>query len=76
MTNDVTWKCQVYDSAKGRYDIILGRYLLTEVGINLKLSDNSVKAENGTLKGSTTPMADLGTYIFKYLNIGKIKPEE
>ena len=24
-----TWKCHVDDSAKGRYDIILGRYLLT-----------------------------------------------
>ena len=25
---------------------------------------------------STTPMVDLGTYIFKYLNIGEITPEE
>ena len=28
-TNVVAWKCRVDDSAKGRYDIILGKYLLT-----------------------------------------------
>ena len=28
-TNIVTWKCCVYDSAKGRYDMILCRYLWT-----------------------------------------------
>ena len=27
--NVVTWKCHVDDSAKDRYDMILGRYLLT-----------------------------------------------
>ena len=26
-TNDVTWKCYVYDYAKGRYNMILVRYL-------------------------------------------------
>ena len=30
-TNIVTWKCQVNDSAKGRYDVILRRYLSTEL---------------------------------------------
>ena len=29
--NVVTWKCHVDDSAKCRYDLILGRYLLTEL---------------------------------------------
>ena len=28
-TNDFTWKWHVDESAKGRYDMILGRYLLT-----------------------------------------------
>ena len=28
-TNFVTWKCHVDDSAKVRYNMILGRYLLT-----------------------------------------------
>ena len=29
VTNVVMWKCHMDDSAKGRYDIILGQYLLT-----------------------------------------------
>ena len=28
------------------------------------------------LKGYTSPIIDLGTYKFKYLNTGKITPEE
>ena len=28
------------------------------------------------MKGSTTPMVGFGTYKFKYLNTGKITPEE
>ena len=32
----VTWKCHVDKSDKGRYDIILGRDILTELGLNLK----------------------------------------
>ena len=30
--NAATWKCHVYDSAKGRYDMILGRDILTQLG--------------------------------------------
>ena len=33
-TNVVTWNFHVDYSAKGRYDIILGRYLLTELVLN------------------------------------------
>ena len=28
-TNGVTWKCHVDDSAKGRYDMIIRKYLFT-----------------------------------------------
>ena len=31
----VTWNCHVGDSAKGRYDLILGRYLLMELRLNI-----------------------------------------
>ena len=34
-TNVMMWKCHVDDSAKGRYDMILGKYLLIELGLNL-----------------------------------------
>ena len=37
-TKTVTWNSHAYDSAKGRYDTILGRDLLTSLGLNLKLS--------------------------------------
>ena len=40
--NAVERKCHVDDSAKGRYDMILGRDLLTELVLNLKLSDNVI----------------------------------
>ena len=74
--NVVTWKPHVDDSAKGRYDMILGKYLLTELGLNLKLSDHVIKADDGPFKGSTTPTFDLGTYISKYSNTGKVTPEK
>ena len=35
-TKIVTSNCSVYDSAKGIYHIILGRYLLTAFWLNLK----------------------------------------
>ena len=75
-TNFVTWKCHADDSAKGRYDMILGRYILTELGLNIKFFDHVIEADDGTFIGSTTPMFDLGTYEFKILNTGKITPKE
>ena len=38
--NTVTWKCHVDDSTNGRYDMILGRYLHTTLGLNLKFYEN------------------------------------
>ena len=31
----VTWNYHMYDSTNGRYDMILGRYILTYLGLNL-----------------------------------------
>ena len=70
------WIWHVDDSAKGRYNLILGRYLLTESGLDLKLSEHVIKADDRPFKGSKIPMVDLGTYIFKYLNTEKITPDE
>ena len=55
--------------------MILGGYVLTEPGLKLKLFEHVIKADDGTLKGSTPPMVDLGTYVFKDLNTGKIIPK-
>ena len=71
-TNVVTWDFHVNDSAKGRYDIILGRYLLTELVLNLKFFEHIIEAYDGPFNCSTTPMVDLVTYIFKDLNTGKL----
>ena len=57
----VTWKCHVDESAKGRYDMILGWDLLTELGLNLKLPEHIIEAGGVPFKESTTPMVDLGT---------------
>ena len=67
-TNVVTWKCHVDDSTKSSYHMILGCYLLTKLVLNLTLSDHIIKAYDGPFKVSTTPMVDLGTYVFKLLN--------
>ena len=50
------------DSAKGGYDMILGRDLITDLLLNLKLFDRVIEADGGPFKGYTSPMVDLGTY--------------
>ena len=55
--------------------MILDRNLLTELVLNLEFSKHVIKADYEPFIGSTAPMVDLGTYIFKDLNIEKIKPE-
>ena len=56
----MTWNSHVHDYAKVIYDVILGRYQLTALGLNLKLFCNVIKADGGTFKWSTEPMADQG----------------
>ena len=49
-TKIVMWNCHMYESSKGRYDMILGRDLLIDLGLNLKFSDHIIKAYDGTFK--------------------------
>ena len=60
--NVVTWKYHVYDSSKGRYDMILGKYILTELSLRLNFSYHVIEADGGPFKGSTTPMIYLDMY--------------
>ena len=53
------------DSAKERYDMILGRNILIALGLNLKLSGHVIEADDGPLKGLTSPMVDLVMYQLK-----------
>ena len=40
--------------------MILGRYLLTTIGLNLKFSDHVIEADYVNFKWYTAPMVDLG----------------
>ena len=44
--------------------MILGRDLLTALGLNLKSSEHVFEANYGPLKGSAAPMVYLGKYEF------------
>ena len=37
-------------SANWRYDMILGRYILKALGLNIKISDQLIEAYDGTFK--------------------------
>ena len=41
-TKIMTWKCHVNESTNGIYSMILGRDLLTALGLYLKLSENII----------------------------------
>ena len=74
-TKIVMCKCYVDESCKRRYDMILGRYLLTSLGLNLNLSEHVIKSDGGLLKFSSAPMVDFGMNGFKDLNIGIFYPK-
>ena len=61
-TKIVVWKCHVYYFAKCGWDMILGRYLLTSLVLNLNTSKHLIEAGDGYLKVSMEPMIYLGTY--------------
>ena len=65
-TKMVTWNCHEDESDKDTYSMILGRYLSEYLVFNLKLSENIINSDVGTLKGSTAPLVDLGTYKFNF----------
>ena len=62
----MTWDCHVDYSAKGRYDILLGRYILTALGLNLKIYYHVIEANGGPFKSPAASMVDLGAYEFKF----------
>ena len=47
--------------------MILGRYLLTALGLNLKFSENLIVGGEGPCEGCLSPMDDLSNYDFEYL---------
>ena len=71
----MTWNSHVDESAKSRYDMILGIDLLTESLLNIKLSDRIIVSDYGPLKGSTETVVDQVTYEFKGLKTWELTPE-
>ena len=74
-TNVVACKCHLDDSPKGRYDMLLGQDMLTELVLNLEFSEHVIEADYGPFNGYTTPMVYLVKNIFKDLNARKTTPE-
>ena len=56
--------------------MILGRYLLTKLGLYLKFSEHVIIGGDGLYEGWLAPMDDVTDYEFKYLTDKIIKPEE
>ena len=65
----MTLNFHVDDSSKGRYYIILGRYLLTTLGLNIQNNYHVIGSYDGPFKESKAPMVDLGTYEFGYFTL-------
>ena len=50
-----------------RYDMILGRDLLTSLGMDLRFSENTIVDGEGPYAGCLVPMVDLSNYYFESL---------
>ena len=75
-TKIVTRKFHVDKATNSRYNMILGRDLLTALGSDLKLSENIILGGDGPFKGCSAHMVDASTYDFKPLTNNKVKPGE
>ena len=56
--------------------MILGRYLLTALGMDLKFSEGIIIGGYGPYEECLSHMVDLGNYNSKYLTDKIVKPEE
>ena len=64
------------ESTTSRYDIILGRDLLTALVLDNKFSDNIIIGIEVPYKGFLSPMVDVSNDDFKYITDKTVKPEE
>ena len=68
----MTWKCHVDESTTGRNDMILDRYLLTALGLDLRFYKNFMHGGEGPYKGCSAPMVDVKNYDFNILTAKKL----
>ena len=64
-TKIVSLKCHINSSTNIRYDIILGRDLLTATGIYLKFSEHIIMGGDGTYAGCLTLIIGVTSYDSK-----------
>ena len=74
-TKIIMCECYVDDSTKIRYNLILGRYLLTPLRLYLEFSNTVIEGGNGPFEIFTASMVDLGTYDFDFLVQVKLHPK-
>ena len=72
----VTWKCHIDESTNGRYEMILGRDLLTALGLDIKFSDNVLSGREGPHEGCSAPMVDVSNYDLNIITAKIVRPEE
>ena len=65
VTKIVTWKCHADLSTNVIYDMILGRDLITALGLDLKFSGNLIISGEGPHEGCSSHIADVNNYEFK-----------
>ena len=68
------WKCHVNDSTKRGYDIILGRYLLTAIGLDLNFSYCLIIGNEVPYEGCSAPMVYVINYNYTRLTDKIIEP--
>ena len=62
-TKIVSWECHI----DNRYDMILGRDLITAMGLYLKFPDSIVIGSERPYEGCSVPMVDVSNCNFKHL---------
>ena len=60
----------------GRYDMILGRDLLTAMGLYLKFSKNVIIGREVPYEGCSAPMVDVSNYDFNIIKDKTVNLEE
>ena len=64
-------------STNSNYNLTLGRYILTDLGLYLSLYEHSTTEGDGLRKGCTSTMVNLSEEIFKTLNSeDEVTPEQ
>ena len=75
VTKIVTWKFHVDKYTNSRYDMILGRDLITALGLDLKFYGNVILGGEVPYKECSVPMVDVINYNYNIITDKTVKPE-